>query len=505
MLRIFSTSVALLLLGAPIAPGQVMEIVRQAGQPVEFPGLDENEADSNRSLPPDPVVAVGPPGPIGSQIVAHAVNKTIRLFTVQGLKLETADFANLAETPNADPRLVFDPIAGRFVLSSAGIVVLVSPPSDDPDFDDLTAWVAVESGAVQDTMCAFGPFAGGIDVPALGFDATAWYVAGAAFPPTQNGSSAAFWIVAKPSGGGPPGVPELVLGTSFPGSPCLDESDPGGTEGPRPAEHFDQPEHTVDGDLVPTPYFVFVVRADTGTQNNCAGLHDTIRIWSIANPLPDEGESRTFHLFDLEAPECFDAAFQYDLSPKENPEDFRAGDARITNAVYREDGADEFLYTVHAVRKDVGGGAFRIVIRWYKTRLNGWPGDGAGDPTLEAHGEIDAGTSEGEQVHLFYPDIAVNNEHDFAIVMHQVSENELVSLRVWGRTAAGTETPILLIHESEDSTIPGSQNEWGDYTDICVDPDGETFWLTGEYVKDLDPDPDIWGTWIAHVQILILP
>jgi len=53
------------------------------------------------------------------------------------------------------------------------------------------------------------------------------------------------------------------------------------------------------------------------------------------------------------------------------------------------------------------------------------------------------------------------------------------------------------------STTPGSQDEWGDDTDITVDPDGETFWLTGEWARNTSPVT--WGTWIAQVEILILP
>jgi hypothetical protein len=50
-------------------------------------------------------------------------------------------------------------------------------------------------------------------------------------------------------------------------------------------------------------------------------------------------------------------------------------------------------------------------------------------------------------------------------------------------------------------TIPGKGTEWGDYTGICVDPDGERFWLTGQYTKN--GSPDFWATRIARIRLAL--
>jgi len=489
--------------------GQTAEIdlIDRNGISISFPGIDESDGITECSLPPDPTIAAG------DDFVVQVVNKVIKVFNRDGTVYSVGsvdqvdDLADVLENM-FDPDVMFDPFADRFAVSGvSGVVGIGSSGADtDPDFPELADWTFVENTqSYQNISCGGNSTGGsaGADQTSIGFDDTAWYAA--TFGAGTGTALGGFYVIAKPSAAGTPGTPTRILSKDFPGSPCLATSL--GTEIPRAVEHYDQPEHTVDSVAdTPTPYFVSVVRSDTTGGETCdAGKHDTLRIWSIGDPL---SASRSLHVVDIAAPECFDAAEQYDLTANGNSTAFRAGDARLSNAVYRQDGSDEYLYTAHSVKKDLAGGGYRIVVRWYKVDLNGWPGDGASDPVVDAWGEIDGRTVGGTQSHFFWPAIAVNDDHDICVVMHQVSDVQNVSIQAWGRTAAGTETPRQTIKSSTSSTTPGNQNEWGDYTDIVVDPDGESFWLTGEWATSATSTPCSsveWSTWIAQVKILVLP
>jgi hypothetical protein len=106
-----------------------------------------------------------------------------------------------------------------------------------------------------------------------------------------------------------------------------------------------------------------------------------------------------------------------------------------------------------------------------------------------------------EIVNLFQPSLAVNNSFDIAMAMHRVSVGQNVDIVAWGRSAAGNEATLKRIIIGENDSIPGVGTEWGDYTGICMDPDGERFWLTGQYMKN--GSPDFWATRIARIRLAL--
>jgi len=138
-----------------------------------------------------------------------------------------------------------------------------------------------------------------------------------------------------------------------------------------------------------------------------------------------------------------------------------------------------------------------------KIQVTRWPGDSVFVPKILDWGEIEADAGGGgPPVHLFMPAIGVNDAGDMCIVMHKVSEDETISLRAWGRTAGGVETPIKLIQQGENASFSTQNDLWGDYTGIGLDPDGETFRITGEYMKDGDgAQADFWATTVAKVRV----
>ena len=42
---------------------------------------------------------------------------------------------------------------------------------------------------------------------------------------------------------------------------------------------------------------------------------------------------------------------------------------------------------------------------------------------------------------------------------------------------------------------------WGDYTEMTIDPDGETFWYLGEYSKNTGTTSGRWGTYIGSYSV----
>ncbi len=51
----------------------------------------------------------------------------------------------------------------------------------------------------------------------------------------------------------------------------------------------------------------------------------------------------------------------------------------------------------------------------------------------------------------------------------------------------------------------GTPLRLGDYFDVALDEDGDTFWIFGQYIDDNgtpnDLDDDTWATFIAHVKM----
>jgi len=474
-----------------------------------FPGVDEIVGFPDVSLPPDPYVASAL-RESEEVAVGQVVNRSIRFTDTSGAVLnidgqeQFASFAQFFGLPGDpfifDPRLVFDPWSKRFILSTIGaghLRIAWSKSSNDPKFPKLGDWQFVETqwNNFGQECNNHTPTFGFVDQPSLGYDNRSWLVSGyLGVDEATNPDTYAVFYVKQSLTLDPP---IIYFSTDFPIADCIDPADPPGTEAPCAAEHFDPPLQYVSSqeEQVNTPYFLSVRRWDT--SGGCGALHDTIRIWSIADPL--EPETVSFHIFDLAAPECFDAALEYDLMPVSGLE-FRAGDARVTNVVYRQQGQRELLYAAHAVKKL---NEFKIVIRWYKIQVTRWPGLSSFTPKILDWGEIEAHSGGGEPpIHLFMPAIGVNDAGDMCIVMHDVSENDVIGLCAWGRTASGVETPITSIEQGENASFSTLDNRWGDYTGICVDPDGETFWITGEYMLNgATPQDDFWATIVRRVRV----
>jgi hypothetical protein len=488
------------------------------------------QAEWHHSIPPDPVIAMA------NGYVIVVVNKSIKVFDEDGnevlddmdqpMEADLDDFFGVGPLDLApyDPRIFFDADEDRFVmcalLGTGDIGVAWSEVSTHADFPDLADWeMETAISANWDTLGDWDPICGNsmnpmediaIDQPSFGYDRTAWYVSSFKRAGLSDDISVnVFHTFDKPGGTSPIGI---TFSNNWDSDWCLNIDAVQGAETTRAVEHFDQPLADDSGD--PSPFFVGVVRA---AENGCSGAgdppHNLLRIVSIEDPLG----TPTRHEVKLETSRCFDATGKWSIEPKDaNDQWTAAGDSRITNAVYREDGANRYLYCVHPVRRTISVNeedVEQIVVRWYKIDMKDWPG-GQNDPEIVASGQIDGGVNDNgtpedpdddKPVHLFMPAICVNENHDIGIVMAQSSENEFISIQAWARLDAGTELGPEEIIVSEVGTVlvpTQGDREFGDYFDIALDDGGLDFWVIGECIKEgTGTAPDFWATEVAQVQI----
>lgn len=489
-------------------------------------GFDEDEeaTDATTVVPTDAAIAVGPGENGGPAYAVTVVNRAIAIYEANALTTRfdestLEDFLPGTNTTRFDVRVLYDIHAERFIMS---VLTSTSGPeahstlrlgysaaaSDTTNYPELANW-SFQDGNRQVVVgdgvtCGATTVTGTLDQESIGYDATAWYAAGYIPNPMQNETVSALYIFPKAS----PDPTIRIFTNEFPGGDCIQgDALSSGAEILRAVEHFDQPEHVVElgGDPVPTPYFVSKIKSAIGTSCTTQLPHNVIRIHAVADPLDDD--NRTLHVIDIAAPACFDGDVEYFLPTSASPPTILCGDIRVSNAVYREDESGEFLYIAHAVNKPITSTPphdpeDRIVVRSYKIDMNGWPGLNSQRPSIGSSdwGEIAAlGTTPGDPIHLFQPSIAVNDDGDIAIVMNRTSADSSVSIRAWGRDiSASSETAVTLVKNSNTDAIPDTGfGKWGDYTDVCVAPDGTTFWGFSEYMKD----EEFWGTWIFEFEI----
>jgi hypothetical protein len=140
---------------------------------------------------------------------------------------------------------------------------------------------------------------------------------------------------------------------------------------------------------------------------------------------------------------------------------------------------------------------------------------GSGSVNCVRWAQIDLGTGTVIQAgvygtngdYRYFADLAVNHCNDMAIGYSKSNISTYPGVWYTGRLgsdAAGTLMPEAQIKAGEieyTSFESSAPRRWGDYTEMTVDPDGETFWYLGEYSKNTGTTDGRWGTWIAQVDL----
>ncbi len=158
-------------------------------------------------------------------------------------------------------------------------------------------------------------------------------------------------------------------------------------------------------------------------------------------------------------------------------------EARFWSCVYR----DGYLWACHHAAPT--SARTTSVARWYQFAMNGWPASG-NPPTLVQTGDV----LPGGTGYATFNSISVNALGDAAMCFAYSSTSEYYSMqrayRAAGDPAGTMQAPVRL----KDSLAAYTQNRWGDYSAVAVDPGGVEFWMIHEYALGASA----WSTWVSH-------
>ena len=139
---------------------------------------------------------------------------------------------------------------------------------------------------------------------------------------------------------------------------------------------------------------------------------------------------------------------------------------------YRNFGDHESMVVCQTV--DAGSG--RAGVRWYELRNTG----GAGWSVYQQ-----ATYAPNDGLGRWMGSVAMNEDGDIALGYSVSSSSMTPEIRFTGRRNGD---PLNQMTVAEETIITsggvqsGGLTRWGDYTTMSIDPDGRTFWYTGEYI-----------------------
>ncbi len=432
--------------------------------------------------PPDPQLAVGSSSDSSLGFLVEAFNRGLRFYDRGGTAITSAAipfwaFFGLPPASNLfDPRLVFDPYSGRFVLLVLQTEDGVSPPLSvvhlavSKTADPTQSWALYQAAA---------PPGFHADFPSLGYDGVCFYGAANLFSFSQSTSlpPSQMWMFALEKA--------PILNGGSPG-PMVSFTPPSGSLqpwAPRAVEQLDLPDSAP-----PVGLFVSSFNGPTGWP------FQILRVYKLRDPL---GANPGLYPFDVKVPPYAPPSVD---APQAGGSVLDVLSGQLLNAVWR----DGDLYTAHTTRWPVSGPWPRNAARWYQIRT-GPPSAPVWWSALVQSGEIDDEIASFE--HSLTPAISVDANLSVALVFTATSFTSTPRLAVASRAACdppGLMGPVVTL---KTSLMPAffcfgapscSFHRWGDYFGIATDPDQPaTLWAVGEYV-----DPGlVWGTWISSLRI----
>jgi hypothetical protein len=168
---------------------------------------------------------------------------------------------------------------------------------------------------------------------------------------------------------------------------------------------------------------------------------------------------------------------------------------------YTNIGGRESLWLTHTVGN--GGSPNVAQVRWYELPVTGGT---IGSVRQQS-------TYAPDSKNRFMPSLAVDKNGDMAIG-YSVSDSTMYpALRYSGRLAGDA---LSTLTQSETTLVQGlgyqcctfsdgsTNTRWGDYSAMTIDPDGCTFWYTGEYY-DAHPTTKLEDDWLTRVGSFTLP
>jgi hypothetical protein len=424
---------------------------------VNFEGTNRFEA---QAIPPDPTGAVGP------DHYVHAVNSIIKIFDKSG-NLEVGpvslgDFLNNGSS-NGDPIVLYDQLADRFFvsqfqISNDALIIGVSTTPDPggtynvyefaldafPDYPHYSVW---PDAYYLTANKFFGNTTYALDRDAILNGDPAPAIIGYNLP----------GVIRNPTTVFSPG-PVNLLGTDIPADA------PG--------------------------YIVYL--QDDGWPNVS---FDHLKVWEIVNDF-DTPSNSTISAPELIATQPFESTFF----------PFGSGDIRQPNTSQRIDAIQGVISYMANYRSfadhnslllnfnvDING-QNESGIRWIELR-------NTDTGPFEIYQEGTWALADDES--RFMGSMAMDVNGNIGLAYNVGSENTPVGMRYTGRLATDPLGQMTFEEQIIQDGV-GNQtitNRFGDYAHLSMDPDGETFWYTGEYFSQ----GNIWATRIVAFNLENLP
>jgi hypothetical protein len=168
---------------------------------------------------------------------------------------------------------------------------------------------------------------------------------------------------------------------------------------------------------------------------------------------------------------------------------------------YTNQNGRESLWLTHTVGS---GGTNLAQVRWYELPVTG--GTIASGPRQQS-------TWSPTATNRFMPSLAVDKNGDMAIGYSVSDASMYPAIRYSGRLA---NDPLNQLSQGETTLVQGlgfqcctfsdgsTNNRWGDYSAMTIDPDGCTFWYTNEYY-DEHPTTKAEDNWLTRIGSFQLP
>lgn len=450
------------------AGGQVLAVI-------ETTDFNDNQINTGGRLftPPDTNGAAGP------DHLVSVTNVTVRFHEKDGSLIYDSSLADFfadfsPQTYTFDPRVIYDQVAGRFVVITTEFTdVQFGYPSDtariyvavSDDADPEGTWY---QAAMNVRLTFFNEYLGysthhWIDFPGLAVDEEAVYIHGRAVSNFSTGGATGgyrLFVLDKGLGSGglyDGGTLSAAVYDPFAGGAGIAVTS-------QPAHIFGTPGAGVGTWLV-------------GYSGLSDGVNEFLQVVRIDDPLGAISFTPQFvALGDIEDT----AAALPDATQSGTSVRLETNARRALNAVWRND----TLWTVTHVAGR-GADAGQVSAHWY--RLTTPPGT-SGSVSLADQGNI-SGNDIAAGIHTFFPSIAVN-DRDEAVIGFSASGPSIfpsayAAVRLPG-DPPGSTGPSLLVRAGVTfyvRTFGAAENRWGDYSAVAVDPSDQCFWVHNQYAK----------------------
>ena len=407
------------------------------------PGTKTNRApivnlngQSGSGLPPDPSGAAGP------GYYVQGVNTSVRCYTNTGGVVPGGTFSLSslwAGSSNAgDPIVMYDRHADRWFISqfnqSPNRILIAISETNDP------------TGAYYAYSYTFPNFP---DYPKYSIWWDGYYM-------TSNSAHTAVVFEREKMLAGDPTAAMVSLSLPSLGN--------GGFRSPLPAD--------ADGPLPPdgTPCYFFNLE-----DNAFNGVsQDQIEIYEFNTDWNNTGNSSVTSSQQLSVP-AFDAVFTGGFANISQPGTSQRIDAIQGVLMYRAQHMRWAGYNTIVMSHAVDMGSNRAAVRWYELR-------DANDGNWAVH---QSGTYDPTNDSRFMSSAAMDNYGNIALAYSICnSTNIYPGIRYTGRLSTD---PLGQMTFAEETAIDGLSSQtfadrFGDYGHMALDPDGGTFWHTGEYM-----------------------